>query len=1288
MALQTFLVAVVLLGAYALYKYLDTSRRHRIPKGLKPLPGPKGYPIIGSVPDVPEKNGFIKFADWGKEYGPIYQVNLAGHNHVWISSDQVSKDLLSKKAAIYSDRPHIPALISDNRTSAQYLPLLSRNDGHTRQRKFANIIMRESEKALFHRYPELEAKRMLVELLDEPDRYNHALESFISRVTCRLAWGHSEASDELKQRARELLIGVSPTGALGNKLPFLMALPDWLSPAKAWERRRANTERTWFQTMQDQVVKDVQTGQAAPSWMKIFLDGRSKWGFKSDLEGAYAVGMHGIAGALTIAAPMQTFCLAMTYYPQYLPMLQEELDRVCGDRLPRSEDRPNLPFLRAIIRECIRWRPPVPTGIPHYLIQDDEYNGYHIPKGSTMHPLEWAISRDPEMFPDPETFNPLRWVEPGWPTYQEPLTQFPTIINSSQFGYGRRTCQGQTVADEDMLIGIGSIAWLFNIERNAEDAPVPARGSEKGQHSIGLNEKASISNEELNAGVNTKAPTLEEKLLSKYSYPGSAPAAKVAPKKATPAQPAYKPLEWGDITKKPADPTLDYSILLIAKPIPFKFQLKPRSTERANQIRTLFQEDVENGEFTSNREYWGPNQGRDKPLGWSKFGPFDAGGYMPALSAVVCIDTLFRPCSCGMTCLQLIPHPRDSHTSYWTPSSSCPQTTTPQTSTRTTLQCSPDKPTQLIRATPAMFGLRFTASRTQIASYLFGVALFSISFLVFLNSSISFVITQRIGQSRNVGDAVGTLGFVDELVALVACPAWGLLSDRVGVRSVAVMGYTIVGIALWVFVQARNVYPELLLARVLFSLGGSACATMVTAILPSMTVVKEVRPDPRSPTRRPTGRSHALAPSISSELTITPDRFRSSSRDPVSDAPAKTDTGASTSQLAGLVGVFTGCGALVALFVFLPLPTRFQRAGESPASAVADAFYVVGAVSWLVALGCFFGLRKLPGEESKGWKGIAGKDEHKTAGTHTTREAVLSYPRLFLESVRLGFRSPNIGLAYVGGFVARASSVAVSLFIPLFTNHYFLQTGKCTVDPTNPSDIKHACPQAYKLAAMLTGISQLIALMCAPLFGYLSGRFPRYNIPLLVAAVAGIAGYSAFGSLTSPDYKSEEGTGAIFFIVALLGISQIGAIVCSLALLGRGINNDESSSMEPTHTSTSESANETPHLSTGTTPLSSAPITPVDENAPLLPQAHSRSASRPMTPVGPQSHNHIKGSIAGTYSLLGGFGILLLTKAGGALFDSSGPGAPFYMMAAFNAVLLVVVVGVNAWQTASRWTRH
>lgn len=115
-----------------------------------------------------------------------------------------------------------------------------------------------------------------------------------------------------------------------------------------------------------------------------------------------------------------------------------------------------------------------------------------------------------------------------------------------------------------------------------------------------------------------------------------------------------------------------------------------------------------------------------------------------------------------------------------------------------------------------------TPVTVQSATYFLGVCLFSISFLVFLNSTISFVITDVIGIKRDIGDLVGTLGFVDELVALAACPLWGLLSDVVGARLVCVVGYTIIGLALCVFVQAKNVYPQLLLLRVLFSVGGAA----------------------------------------------------------------------------------------------------------------------------------------------------------------------------------------------------------------------------------------------------------------------------------------------------------------------------------------------------------------------------------------------------------------------------------------------------------------------------------
>ena len=82
-----------------------------------------------------------------------------------------------------------------------------------------------------------------------------------------------------------------------------------------------------------------------------------------------------------------------------------------------------------------------------------------------------------------------------------------------------------------------------------------------------------------------------------------------------------------------------------------------------------------------------------------------------------------------------------------------------------------------------------TSSPLQVVTYFLAVCLFSISFLVFLNASVSFVVTDLINDRRHVGNNVGTLGFADELMALVACPAWGMASDRIGVRTVAICHY-------------------------------------------------------------------------------------------------------------------------------------------------------------------------------------------------------------------------------------------------------------------------------------------------------------------------------------------------------------------------------------------------------------------------------------------------------------------------------------------------------------------
>ncbi|EEU46180.1 uncharacterized protein NECHADRAFT_92960 [Fusarium vanettenii 77-13-4] len=550
----------------------------------------------------------------------------------------------------------------------------------------------------------------------------------------------------------------------------------------------------------------------------------------------------------------------------------------------------------------------------------------------------------------------------------------------------------------------------------------------------------------------------------------------------------------------------------------------------------------------------------------------------------------------------------------------------------------------------------------QALTYLLGISLFSISFLVFLNSSVSFVITDLIGQKEGVGNVVGTLGFADELVALVACPGWGLVSDRLGVRWVAVIGYAIIGMSLALFVQARAVYPQLLLARVLFAVGASAAATMVTAILPSLTddsTSDEDEANARFKALRTARNSVAF--SVESEATITQDRYTHSVSE--SGSTDSNDKAGRPSKLAGFVGLFTGCGALVALVLFLPLPVRFGAIDDvTPADAVSYSFYVVSVVAFAVAIFVAIGLRNIKGEEGKGWSVLLGLKKDHDSDSHERRKLV-PYLHLMKDSVFLGFTDSRIALGYLGGFVARASSVAISLFIPLFVNTFFINNGFCKGDPHDSSpELKEECRAAYVLSSILTGVAQLMGLICAPIFGYVASRTGRINSPIVVSTICGIVGYIILPQLSSPEIKNVDGRGgspAIFLVVSLLGISQIGAIVCSLGSLGRGVL-----AMEVPRTARHEPLLQPDeHESTD------------DESEPLMSISTDQEAA---------SRIRLKGSIAGVYSLCGGVAILLLTKLGGLLFDRLSNGAPFYMMAIFNAVLLAATLGMDASRAFAR----
>lgn len=87
---------------------------------------------------------------------------------------------------------------------------------------------------------------------------------------------------------------------------------------------------------------------------------------------------------------MQKCILAMLLYPHVQDRAQEELDRVIGrDRVPDFEDEENLPYMRAICKELLRWHPVTPFAVPHRNIEEDEYRGMRIPKGSSVVANVW-----------------------------------------------------------------------------------------------------------------------------------------------------------------------------------------------------------------------------------------------------------------------------------------------------------------------------------------------------------------------------------------------------------------------------------------------------------------------------------------------------------------------------------------------------------------------------------------------------------------------------------------------------------------------------------------------------------------------------------------------------------------------------------------------------------------------------------------------------------------------------------------------------------------------------------
>ncbi|KAI8821504.1 major facilitator superfamily domain-containing protein [Fimicolochytrium jonesii] len=411
-----------------------------------------------------------------------------------------------------------------------------------------------------------------------------------------------------------------------------------------------------------------------------------------------------------------------------------------------------------------------------------------------------------------------------------------------------------------------------------------------------------------------------------------------------------------------------------------------------------------------------------------------------------------------------------------------------------------------------LFALADGVSHTSFAVYLLA-AMMGICLFVFINASQGFVLSQILHlPSSTLGNATGTLTFSDELLSLPLVLLWGLLSDRVGRRTVYGLGFAFMSVGLALFTYARDLYPDLLLYRLVFAVGGAAGSSMMTAVL--------------------------------------------------ADYAADEDRG----KVSGLVGLLSGVGALVALFGFLRVPAGFGD-GER---GLRVTYWIVAGVAGAFAGGLWVFLRGGVGHGAKDdvaerreeGPPVSPQRSENSLTSDTDRPLLSQTPapdmqrkksvwQLAKEGV-LAARDSRILLGYAGSFLARGDTIILTLFLPLWVYKHYLDTDLCLPTPSSPSDppfdphdpdLKLHCRPAYLKSSALSGIAQTLALLGAPLFGTLSDTLYR-PIPLLLSGLLGLLGY---GLLVLPAITP---TSAIAYIpMLMIGLAEIGVVVGSLALV-------------------------------------------------------------------------------------------------------------------------------------------
>ncbi|ETI25665.1 hypothetical protein G647_02439 [Cladophialophora carrionii CBS 160.54] len=439
-------------------------------------PGPFPWPIVGNTFQLPDVKPWILFETLARQYNtPVITYWIGRSPTVWICEAQAASEMLDKRAAIYSSRPRM-VVFGELSFGQSNIVSMFYGDRWRLHRKLTHMGVGLQHVRSYSGFQNNESKVVALDLVRDPADYVMHFERYAASVVSIIGFNRRIKDKEdpiitdviaIMQRAAELNVPGKKFPMLMETFPLLSKFPNWMAPWKHGLGRGRGRGKNFYYALAEEAANKENHGNC---YAKKLFEEAPKYGL-SDMEIASLNGNLFGAGSDTSSSTLITFVLACCAFPEVLPKAWEELDRVVGSyRSPGLDD--DLPYIRAFVKEVFRWRSvAIIGGQPHANIQDDWYNGWYIPKNTWVQGNVWAIHRNPKDFPEPDRFAPERFIE-GHPLHRP----FPNEKGYMTFGWGRRVCSGQGLAEQGTFLTVARLLWGFNIQKaldkNGKEIPV------------------------------------------------------------------------------------------------------------------------------------------------------------------------------------------------------------------------------------------------------------------------------------------------------------------------------------------------------------------------------------------------------------------------------------------------------------------------------------------------------------------------------------------------------------------------------------------------------------------------------------------------------------------------------------------------------------------------------------------------------------------------------------------------------------------------------------------------